>query len=119
MRKATAAVVIGLVLVAAAIPAHASGVVSASDTSLSWTGKQGTQANYRWSAMVSSTDRRDQTVQVTLQLLDASGGVVGSDSQKVTVPAGGQVSAGGDASLAYSSASRAVRYRVAIEGVDG
>lgn len=93
-------------------------VVQAHDPSFSWTGKEAQTANFRWSATITNPSRRDTTVTVTLQLIDASGNVVGADVKTVDVGRESDVEVGGDASLPYADANRATQYRIMVEGAE-
>jgi hypothetical protein len=92
--------------------------VTIDQPTFSWTGKEGQQANFHWSATVDNPYERPATVRVTLVLLDASGNVVGTDSEDLTVARRSQAAVDSDGSLAYSAASQATQYRVAVEGVE-
>jgi len=118
MRRMTVAVIGLLALALVATPALAQSVISAQNPSFSWTGKQDQQANFTWSATLTNPSKRTTTVVVTLQLIDASGNVVGADTKTVTLQRESDMEVGGDASIAYADAARAAQYRVMVEGAD-
>ena len=57
-------------------------------------------------------------VMVTLHLMDATGNIVGSDSQTLEVTRLSQADVSGSGQLAYATASQATQYRITIEGVE-
>lgn len=116
MRRKLITLVAAIAVLAAAVPVLAQSVITAHDPSFSWTGKEDQQANYTWSATVTNPSRREATINVTLQLIDASGNVVAADAKTITVGRESDTEVGGDASLAYAEAARATQYRIMVEG---
>lgn len=92
--------------------------VSVQDPSFSWTGKQDQQANFSWSATIDNPTKRHAMVMVTLHLMDASGNIVGSDTQTIEITRLSQSPVEGDGVLAYATASQAKQYRITVEGVE-
>lgn len=119
MRRLTAAV-IALALVAPCVPAFAQDadvdMVRATNPTFSWGAKQDQQATYTWNATITNPSRRETLATVSLQLLDAAGNVVASDSKVVTVTAESEMSVGGEAMMPYADARSAAKYRVTVEG---
>ena len=117
-RRLVVATALAASLTLAAAPAIAQVTVSVQNPSFSWTGKQDQRANYRWSASIDNPSRREVVVDVRIELLDAAGAVVGSDTRTVTVAreSGGSVS--GETSLPYADASRATQYRITLEAAE-
>jgi len=99
-------------------PVLAQTVVTATNPAFSWTGKQGDQSGYNWSATVTNPARRTVTANVTLQLVDASGNVVAADSKTVVLERESELQVGGDSTISYADARRATQYRITVEGVE-
>lgn len=106
------------VMIAAPALAQDELYVSVQDPSFSWTGKQDQQANFSWSATIDNPTRRPAMVMVTLHLMDATGNIVGSDSQTMEVGRQSQSEVSGSGQLAFATASQATQYRITIEGVE-
>ena len=117
MRRLTALLAI-FALVAVAAPATAQtadeNLVQASNPSFSWTGKEDQQASFEWSSTITNPSRRTAMVQVSMQLLDANGAVVASDTQVVTLESETDMTVGGGSSIAYSEARSATQYRIVL-----
>ncbi len=113
----TVAVAILAILVLAST-AIAQEVVRVTNPNFAWAGKQDQTANYTWSSTVNNPSSHEVRAEVTVQLLDSSGGVLASDSQMVSVMSGGTAPVNGRSSLAYDAASRATQYRVVIAAAE-
>lgn len=99
-------------------PALAQTVVSATNPVFTWTGKEGDQAAYSWSASVSNPSKRSVTALISLHLIDSTGAVVASDSKTVVVDEKSVVEVDGTSRVPYSDARRATQYRITVEGVE-
>ena len=83
-----------------------------------WTGKSGQNANYRWSATIDNPSGRDLNVRVTMEMLDDSGNVVGSDSADLMLPRRESSSVDQTASIAYATAQTARQYRIVLMEIE-
>ena len=119
MRRLTTAVTL-LALLAVAVPAMAQDeiIVRATNPSFSWGAKQDQQATYEWSSTLNNPSRREAVVNVSLQLLDDAGNVVGSDTKLVTIARESEMSVGGESMLAYADASNAAMYRIVVAAAE-
>lgn len=99
-------------------PALAQTEISVKNPAFSWTGKSGQQANYSWSAIVDNPSGKKLNVRVTIELLDNSGSVVGSDSREVLVPKRDQANLDVTANLAFADAKRASQYRIVLSQIE-
>ncbi|NKB88911.1 MAG: hypothetical protein GKS06_11895 [Acidobacteria bacterium] len=119
MRRLTTAITL-LALVAVAIPAVAQDmddveIVRATNPTFAWGAKQDQQATYTWNSTLSNPSSREAMVNVSLQLLDNSGGVVASDTKMITIAGESEMSVGGEAMLPYPDARSAEKYRIVVE----
>jgi len=112
-------VALALAVALLAGPALAQTPVTVQNPSFEWTGKEGDQANFRWTAIVDNPSSRDDLrVRVSLEMLDDAGNVVGSDSTEMLLPEEDQVSIERDARIAVSTAQQASDYRVTIVEIE-
>lgn len=109
-----AAMMLALVALVAA-PVLAQTPVTVQNPSFEWTGKEGQQANYRWSATVDNPSSRDDLrVRVTLEMLDSGGNVVASDSTEMQLPEEDQASIDRTAQVEVETAQQATEYRITM-----
>lgn len=115
LRRSATCFVVALAVCAVLLPvAYAQVTVSVEAQNFAWTGKQGQQANYRWSAIIGNPSRRVLDVEVTLQLLDADGEVVASKSETTTLEGESQTTVDSTGSVAFADAETAAQYRIVL-----
>lgn len=115
---ATATLVAMVSLVLLATPVLAQVAVTVQNPSFSWTGKEGQQANFRWSATIDNPSKRDVRVRMTLELLDEAGGVVSSDSTEIRLAKESDESIQRTGTIAFSEAQKAKQYRITLAGLE-
>lgn len=112
----------GILALSLSAPAFAQNevVVSVQDPSFSWAGKRDQTVNYEWSATVDNPSRKDFTVNVTLEFLDAEGTVVATDRRTADVDRESSAAVESSASITWAQAQQATQYRVTLaEVVEG
>lgn len=93
-------------------------VVSVQDPSFAWAGKRDQTVNYEWSATIDNPSRKDFTVDVTLEFLDAEGTVVATDRQTADVGRESTAAVESSASITWAQAQQATQYRITLADAD-
>jgi hypothetical protein len=101
-----------------ALDALAQTQVSVQNRTFAWTGKSGQDANYRWSATIDNPSGRELNVRVSIELLDAAGAVVGSNSADVMLPPMDTTSVEQTSNIAFATAETARQYRVVLMEIE-
>lgn len=115
----TRSLMLALAVALVAGPALAQTPVTVQNPSFEWTGKEGPQANYRWTATVDNPSSRDDLrVRVSLEMLDDDGNVVASDSTEMLLPEEDQASIERTARVEVDTAQQASQYRVTIVEIE-
>ena len=114
-RRMTAALAVAALAGTLLLPAAtAQMAVTVGSQEFSWAGKRDQQATYTWEAMIDNPSRRELTVNVTLQLLDANDEVVSSNTKVVNLARESSTTVSGDGSMAFADAERSTRFRVML-----
>ena len=92
--------------------------VSVQNRTFAWTGKSGQNANYRWSATIDNPSGRELNVRVTIELLNASGNVVGQNSADVMLPPMDNTSVEQTANIEVATAETATQYRIVLMEIE-
>jgi hypothetical protein len=92
--------------------------ISIQNRSFAYTGKSGQNANYRWSATIDNPTGREFNVRVTIELLNAAGGVVGQNSADVMLPPMDRTSVEQTSSIPVTTAETATQYRLVLMEIE-
>ena len=92
--------------------------VSVQNRSFAYTGKSGQNANYRWSATINNPSSRDLNVRVTIEMLNAAGEVVASDSANAMLSPMDRTSVEQTSTIAVATAETATQYRIVLMEIE-